>query len=147
MTQQQRISLRRINQDAFCEFLEPYRERVIEFFGDARLIDDRDRYEVHYGAFIDDELCAVCSLVLYSNPNEWVKFGVDITNCFTAPKHERKGCLTAMINKAKEVAKALDCSLNCTALTETSMKVFEREGFVFTGKPMVAMRFLLLDSN
>lgn len=133
------IEVKRINEQVFLDFLEPHRKRVGEYLGED-LIDRPDETTTHWGAFIDNELCAVCSLEVLLNPKEWIKKGgVYITNCFTAPQHERKGCLTALIRKAKEVAAVMQCSVSCVALTETSMPVFVWEGFRIEGKTRVPM--------
>lgn len=135
------MEIKRINNETFIEFLEPYRERVIEYFGDDEMLEHKQSDEVNFGVYIDGTLCSVCSLVIYNMAEMSPDHGVLIGNCFTAPQYERQGCLTALIEYAKQIAELLQCPLTCIALRETSEPVFKRQGFEITSKEKVSLKY------
>jgi GNAT superfamily N-acetyltransferase len=133
------IIITRITETDFLDFMRQFPDEVEEIFG--MRYEEGELGNITLWAVKDDagNICAVCSIVVYMNPNEFERWGVEISDCFTAPDQRKKGYFSALVEHAKGVAEVMQTQLRCIAILETSYPIFKKLGFEETRKASVSM--------
>lgn len=133
------MELKRIDSQTFLDFIEENKEDVTRYFGEKYPEPSAFETVALFGVYDKERLCSVCSIIVYLNPDDFGRYGVHLSDCYTAPDMRKRGCLTMMIEHAKSIAKQMQCSVTCVAIMETSYPIFKKLGFVENDKAMVKM--------
>lgn len=135
------MTIKRITQEQFFDFIEIYNEDIQTHFGATYPSKDDYDCRITYGVYDEDtRMVGIFCLTVYMNNDNWADYGIHLSDCYIIPKARKKGFFTQVVQYTVDIANRLQYTVTATAVLNTSYPIFKKLGFVECESPSVKMK-------